>query len=215
MKSILCYGDSNTWGYDPASRKRLPADVRWTGVLRRMLSADCFEVIEEGLNGRTTVWDDPIEGHKNGKEYLIPCLESHRPLDLAVIMLGTNDLKKRFSLSALDVSLGAAELVDIVRKGEYGPGEKKSQVLLLAPPPVLEIGEWAEMLEGAAKKSRLLAGHFRRRAEERHCGFLDVSEVAVSSSIDGIHFEPAEHRKLGCAVASRVLEMLRETDSKD
>jgi lysophospholipase L1-like esterase len=208
MKSILCYGDSNTWGYDPVSKKRLPANVRWTGVLRQMLSSGCFEVIEEGLNGRTTVWDDPIEGHKNGKEYLIPCLESHRPLDLVVIMLGTNDLKKRFSLSALDVSLGAAELVDIVRKGAYGPGEDQSQVLLLAPPPVLEIGEWAEMLEGAAEKSRLLAGHFRRRAEERRCGYLDVSQVAVSSSIDGIHFEPEEHRKLGRAVAGRVLEML-------
>lgn len=208
MKSILCYGDSNTWGYDPLSKKRFPADVRWTGVLRQMLSPDSFEVIEEGLNGRTTVWDDPIEGHKNGKKYLIPCLESHRPLDLVVIMLGTNDLKKRFSLSALDVSLGAAELVDIVRKGAYGPGEDHSQVLLLAPPPVLEIGEWAEMLEGAAEKSRLLAGHFRRRAEERRCGYLDVSEVAVSSSIDGIHFEPEEHRKLGRAVAGRVLEML-------
>ena len=214
MYRILCYGDSNTWGYEPVSKKRFPADVRWTGVLRRTLYPDCFEVIEEGLNGRTTVWDDPIEGHKNGKEYLIPCLESHRPLDLVVIMLGTNDLKKRFSLSALDVSLGAAELVDIVHKGEYGPGGKKSRVLLLAPPPVFEIGEWAEMLEGAAEKSRLLAGHFRRRAEERHCEFMDVSEIAVSSSIDGIHFEAAEHRKLGRAVAGRILKILRKIDSE-
>ncbi len=214
MKRILCYGDSNTWGYDPENGKRFPADVRWTGVLRQELSSDCFEVIEEGLNGRTTVWDDPIEGYKNGKEYLIPCLESHRPLDLVVIMLGTNDLKKRFSLSALDVSLGAAELVDVVRRGGYGPEEKRSQVLLLAPPPVFEIGEWAEMLEGATEKSRLLAGHFRRRAEERHCEFLDVSEIAVSSPIDGIHFEAAEHRKLGRAVAGRILEILRKVDSE-
>ena len=99
MTRILCYGDSNTWGYDPASGERFAADIRWTGVLRKVLASDRFEVIEEGLNGRTTVWDDPIEGQKNGRQYLIPCLESHRPLDLVVILLGTNDLKKRFSLS--------------------------------------------------------------------------------------------------------------------
>lgn len=98
MKNILCYGDSNTWGYDAETKNRFPPDVRWTGILKRTLG-EGYHVIEEGLNGRTTVWDDPIEGYKNGREYLIPCLESHRPLDLVIIMLGTNNLKKRFSLT--------------------------------------------------------------------------------------------------------------------
>ena len=97
MKTILCYGDSNTWGYNPATTERSSRDERWTGILRRELD-DGYLVIEEGLNGRTTVWDDPIEGYKNGKEYLIPCLETHKPLDLVIIMLGTNDLKVRFSV---------------------------------------------------------------------------------------------------------------------
>ena len=97
MRRILCFGDSNTWGYDPATGERFDEQTRWTGVLQAALGGD-YTVIEEGLNGRTTVWDDPIEGHKNGHEYLVPCLETHRPLDLVVLMLGTNDLKRRFSL---------------------------------------------------------------------------------------------------------------------
>lgn len=81
MKSILCFGDSNTWGYNPRTKERYPRNERWTGMLRQELG-DGYEIIEEGLNGRITVWEDPIEEHKNGKEYLIPCLESHQPIDL-------------------------------------------------------------------------------------------------------------------------------------
>src|SRR5262245_18689824 len=106
MPTVLCYGDSNTHGTPPmsdmADQGRYPADQRWTGVLRRELGAG-WTMIEEGLPGRTTVHDDPIEGvHKNGRRYLLPCLESHRPLDAIVLMLGTNDLKARFSLPAED-----------------------------------------------------------------------------------------------------------------
>jgi lysophospholipase L1-like esterase len=101
MKTILCYGDSNTWGAVPLQSleliERFGRSERWTGVLQRELG-QAYEVIAEGCNGRTTVWEDPIEGYKNGKEYLIPCLDSHQPLDLVIIMLGTNDLKARFSI---------------------------------------------------------------------------------------------------------------------
>ena len=113
MKTILCYGDSNTWGYDPANQTRYPRDVRWPGVLRNGLG-DGYIVIEEGLNGRTTVWDDPIELDKNGATYLRPCIQTHKPLDFVIIMLGTNDLKTRFSLPAYDIASGAGVLVDIV-----------------------------------------------------------------------------------------------------
>ena len=108
VKKILCYGDSNTWGYNPHTELRYPRAVRWTGVLQRGLGP-AYHVIEEGLNGRTTVWDDPIEGYKSGKEYLVPCLETHKPMDLVVIMLGTNDLKHRFSLTAFDIATGRRE----------------------------------------------------------------------------------------------------------
>jgi len=153
MKTILCYGDSNTWGYNPLTKERYSREERWTGILQKELGED-YEVIEEGLNGRTTVWDDPIEGYKNGKEYLIPCLESHRPVDLVIIMLGTNDLKKRFSLSTFEIANGAKVLVNIVQKSKAGPGEIAPKVLLMAPPPVGKLTELAEEFEGAEEKSK-------------------------------------------------------------
>lgn len=119
MKAVLCYGDSNTWGYDPATQTRFSREVRWTGVLREELG-EGYLVIEEGLNGRTTVWDDPIELDKNGATYLRPCIQSHKPFDLIVIMLGTNDLKTRFWLPAYDIAAGAGVLVDIVKKSDAG-----------------------------------------------------------------------------------------------
>jgi lysophospholipase L1-like esterase len=207
MKTILCYGDSNTWGYNPATAERFARDVRWTGILRRELG-DGYHVIEEGLNGRTTVWDDPIEGYKNGKEYLIPCLETHRPLDLVVLMLGSNELKMRFSLSAYDIAQGAGVLVDIIQKSATGANGSAPKVLLMAPPPVAKLTEFAEMFEGAEAKSRRLAEHYKRVADEYGCEFLDTSKVIVSSDIDGIHLEADEHRKLGNAVAARVKHIL-------
>lgn len=210
MKTILCYGDSNTWGYNPATGERYSRDERWPGVLRQELG-EGYEIIEEGLCGRTTVWDDPIEGYKSGKEYLIPCLETHKPIDLVVIMLGTNDLKRRFSLSALDIANGAGVLVDIVLKSSAGPDEGAPKVLLLAPPPIARLAgtEFEEMFEeNAEPRSGKFSEHYRRVAEEYGCEFLDTSEVVLSSDIDAIHFEPSEHRKLGQAVAAAVKKIL-------
>ena len=207
MRTVLCYGDSNTWGYDPSTQGRYPRQVRWPGVLRRELG-EGYLVTEEGLNGRTTVWDDPIEGYKNGRSYLIPCLETHKPIDLVVILLGTNDLKMRFSVSAFDIANGAGVLVDVVQKSAAGPGDRAPQVLLLAPPPVSRLSDFAEMFEGAGPKSRRFAAHYRRVAEERGCEFLDTSEWIVSSDLDGIHLEESEHAKLGKAVARKVKALL-------
>jgi len=207
MKTILCYGDSNTWGYDPTTKDRFPRDVRWAGVLRQALG-EGYLVIEEGLNGRTTVWDDPIEGYKNGREYLIPCLETHRPLDLVVLFLGVNDLKKRFSVSAFDIATSAGVLVDTIRMSAAGPAGTAPKVLLLAPPPVGKLTEFADMFEGAGEKSRKLGEQYRRVAAEHGCELLDTSEAIVASDLDGIHFEADEHRKLGQAVAARVRAML-------
>jgi lysophospholipase L1-like esterase len=207
MKTVLCYGDSNTWGYDPATQKRFARSQRWTGVLQHELG-DRYHVIEEGCNGRTTVWDDPIEGYKNGKEYLVPCLVSHTPLDLVVIMLGTNDLKLRFSVSAFDIAHGAGVLVDVVQKSDSGPDEAAPPVLLVAPPPVTRLTEFAEMFEGAEEKSKKFAYHYRRVAEEYGCEFLDSSQFIACSDLDGIHFEADAHRSLGKAVAAKVRAIL-------
>ena len=208
-KTILCYGDSNTWGWNPVTQSRYTRHERWTGVLRQKLGKG-FLVIEEGLSGRTTVWDDPIEGYKNGKEYLIPCLESHKPIDLVIIMLGSNDLKMRFSLPACDIAAGAGVLVDVVARSETGPGDGAPQVLLIAPPPLAELSEFAEIFEGAPAKSKMLSQKFRLIAEERGCELLDASEVIVSSDVDGVHLDLKEHGKLGKAIAARVLQLFEK-----
>ena len=207
MKTILCYGDSNTWGYEPATKERYSRAERWTGILQRELGAEYY-VVEEGLNGRTTVWDDPIEGYKNGKEQLIPCLTSHKPIDLVIIMLGTNDLKRRFSVGAYDIAEGAGVLVNIVQKSNCGPQEGAPKVLLMAPPPVAKLTEYSEMFEGAEVKSRQFSEHYQRVAQEYGCEFLDTAQVIVSSDLDGIHIEVSEHQKLGQAVTARVREIL-------
>lgn len=207
MKSILCYGDSNTWGYDPVTGSRFDQDTRWTGVLRRGLGTG-YDIIEEGLNGRTTVWDDPIEEYKNGKSYFVPCLESHWPLDLVVIMLGTNDLKTRFGVSAFDIAQGGCALVSTAQYIHQRTTGTAPKVLLLAPPPLGKLTVFAEMFEGAEAKSRKFAAYFRAVADERGCAFFDTSTVITTSDIDGIHLEASEHAKLGAALAAEVRELI-------
>jgi lysophospholipase L1-like esterase len=208
LKTILCYGDSNTWGYNPRTQDRFTTAERWTGVLTQELGA-AFRIVEEGLNGRTTVWDDPIEGYKNGKEYLIPCLESHRPIDLVVIMLGTNDLKTRFSVSAYDIAQSVAVLVDLVQRSTAGPAGGAPRVLLVAPPVVGKLTGFAEMFEDAQAKSAKFSEYYRNVADLYRCEFLDAAQVIVSSELDGIHFEADQHQKLGKAVAVRVKEIFK------
>ncbi len=209
MKTILCYGDSNTWGCDPATKERYSLAERWTGVLAQELG-DEYRVVEEGLNGRTTVWQDPIEGYKNGKEYLIPCLESHKPIDLVTILLGTNDLKTRFSVSAYDIATSAGVLVQIVLKSMAGPQNGAPQVLLVAPPVVGQLSDYAEMFEDAQTKSKKFGKYYAQVAEEYGCHFLDTAPIVRSSDVDGIHWEVSEHRKLGQAVAARVREIFSD-----
>jgi lysophospholipase L1-like esterase len=208
MFEVLCYGDSNTWGADPKTGGRFRKDERWPGVLQKALDEGCH-VIEEGLGGRTTVWDDPIEGiHKNGATYLVPCLETHQPLDLVIIMLGTNDLKKRFSVPAVDVASGAGVLVNIVNKSNCGREGKAPKTLLLAPPPFEKLTGLAEMFEGGEEKSKKFSEHFRMVAQMLGCEFFDTSTVIRSSKIDGIHLEKEAHKALGEAIAKAVKKIL-------
>ncbi len=203
MKTILCYGDSNTWGYNPINKERYSRDERWPGVLRNELGDDVW-VIEEGLNGRTTVFDDPIEVHRNGLKYLIPCLDSHQPLDLVILMLGTNDLKKRFSTSAYDVGKGIRLLIDVILVSGSGPGGNAPKILLVSPTPFEKLTEKAELFEGAEEKSLRLAGYFAQIAEEYGLAFLDAGLVIKASLIDGFHLEVSEHHKLGLAISQSI-----------
>ena len=207
MRTVLCYGDSNTWGYDPATRRRYPPHVRWTGVLATRLGAE-YRVVEEGLNGRTTRWDDPIEPGRNGLISLRPCIESHQPLNLIIIMLGTNDLKRRFGLSASDIAQSAAALADIAWRFAHAPDGSHAEVLLVAPPAVSTLTDFDQMFEGARVKSRQFSHYYRLAAGWHHLPFFDAGAVIVSSEKDGIHFDAEEHRKLGEALANEVRRLI-------
>ncbi len=169
MREILVFGDSNTWGYNPHTKARYPEEHRWPCVLQRELGEE-YHIIAEGLNGRTTVWDDPLEGGaiKNGSRYLPACLQSHMPLDLVIIMLGTNDLKHRFSLTAFDIANGAGVLVELVRASGCGRGEgelgvgKAPPVLLIAPPSLGLLSEFRHIFSGGVEKSSHFASMSQR-----------------------------------------------------
>ena len=208
-KTVLCYGDSNTHGTVPlrvlGESRRLGPRERWPGVLAGELEP-AWRVIEEGHGGRTTVHPDPVTGaHKNGLAVLPAILESHRPLDIVVIMLGTNDLKRRFNMPAIEIGESVAQLVLATLRSGCGPDGGAPEILLIAPPPVLEAGVLAEIFEGAAEKSERLGPVFVAVAEKLGVGFLDAGEVIVSSPVDGVHFDAAEHAKLGRAVAAALL----------
>jgi lysophospholipase L1-like esterase len=220
MKTILCYGDSNTHGTLPidfdmmeipfvSSDFRLPKEKRWTGILQGGLGAGYY-VIEEGLNGRTTVWDDPIEGvHKNGLKYLIPCLESHAPVDLVLLMLGTNDLKARFSVSAFDIASSAGVLVNSIHQSSFGPGGKNPKVLLMCPPPLGKMSYLAELFTDGVKNSLELAKYYKKIARLYGCDYLDVAEVISPSDIDGVHYGEKEVEKLGMELVKIVKQILK------
>jgi lysophospholipase L1-like esterase len=213
MKTLLCYGDSNTHGTlpsaDPTVRLRLGPAERWPGIVRKRLGTDWF-VVEEGLGGRTTVLDDEIDGvHKNGLRGLPIALESHRPIDLVVLMLGTNDLKVRFAMTAVDIARANAALVErILGSLANGPdGRKGPNVLLMAPPHVLEVGQQIEARAGAAAKSQRLGALLADVARTYGIPFLDAASVIEPSPIDGVHFEAPEHLKLGNAIADKILSL--------
>ena len=201
MAVIVAFGDSNTWGSEPGVGARFAPETRWTGVMQLELGP-AWRVIEEGLNGRTTVFDDPIEPDRRGADYLPPCLRSHAPLDLLIIALGCNDLKQRFSASAGDIANGAERLIQMARAEPVGPRGAPPAIILVAPPPLGRLSELAEMFAGGAEKSKRLAARYREVAERNAVGFVDAGEFVVCSDRDGIHFEADQHAILGRAMAA-------------
>jgi lysophospholipase L1-like esterase len=218
MKTILCFGDSNTWGYDPVATasspfpRRHPHDVRWTGVLARELGAG-YSIIEEGQNGRTTVHDDPIVPHRNGRVVLHSCLESHKPLDLVVLMLGTNDLKSMFNLPPAEIATGAGALVKIIQQSDAGPEGGSPKILLVCPPAVGDLTQLLELSEkfaGAHEKSKRFPAYYEAVALQHGCAFLDIQPIVAASQIDGLHLEASQHAKLGKAMADAVLRVFAD-----
>lgn len=216
MRRVLCYGDSNTHGTLPmadlADRRRLPRAARWPGLLAAALGPG-GEVIEEGLPSRTTVLDDPVEGEdRNGLRFLPVALASHAPLDLVVLMLGTNDTKARFGLPPSDIALGAERLLAAIRASGAGPGGAAPRILLLAPAPVEERGCLAAMFAGAAARSRALAPLLAGAAARAGADFLDAGAHVAVSPLDGVHLDAPAHAVLGAAVSAAIAGILPAPD---
>ena len=210
VKTIICFGDSNTWGADPAAPRRFDPDVRWTGVLAESLGSG-YRVIEEGLNGRTTIIDDIVEPNRNGLSYLVPCIDSHHPFDLIVIMLGTNDLKFRHHRQPADIAQSVALLANTVKDTRFGPDDRSPEVLIVCPPPIGKLGDLAGIFEGAVEKSLELPSYYEWAARWTGSGYLNAGEFIRSSDDDGVHFDAEDHSKLGVAIATKIRNMI-ETD---
>ena len=220
MGVVLCFGDSNTWGFNieswtaatPVGQARFPSEVRWPGVLAAELGL-AHRVVEEGLNGRTTVWDDPVEGaHKNGSRYLLACLETHTPIDAVVVALGINDVKERFTATAGDIASGAAILAKTILGSGAGPGGRAPAVLLVAPFPLgegIRSSPFGEMLgyERGIEKSRLLAARYEVEARALGIGFMDAGKVVSAHPLDSLHLTAKSHHVLGLAVAAKLRDM--------
>ena len=208
-RTILCYGDSNTHGTMPmpdlGAMGRFGRNVRWTGQLAALLPD--WQVIEEGLPGRTTVHDDPIEGaHRNGLTVLPAILESHRPIDVVILMLGTNDLKQRFSVNALDIALSLEKLVLAIRGSGCGPDGAAPGVILVAPPPILEVQDLGVMFAGGQAKSHDLGPRLAALARALEVPFVDAGALIGVSEIDGIHYDEPAMAALAQAFAQAVTD---------
>jgi lysophospholipase L1-like esterase len=207
MRTVLCFGDSNTYGQVPGGSplERYVYEERWTGVMEQELQGR-WHVIEEGLSGRTTVRDDPIEGpHKNGRTYLRPCLQSHMPIDLVILMLGTNDLKTRFNQPPSEVAMGIGCLVYDIKELQPGRGGKVPEIMIVVPPPMLDdIKEWESIFSGAQGKSRSLALEFEIIADSLEVHFFDAGLIASCDERDGFHINKEAHAALGRALALEV-----------
>jgi len=162
-------------------------------------------VIEEGLGGRTTCLEDPQEEGRNGMASLLPCLRSHRPIDVVILMLGTNDLKAEFSASAQSIAQNAGELVRIIQTSQAGRKNGNPQVLMVAPPPLGKLSLFKDEFAGGEEKSKLFGDLYRKQAKELGCLFLDAGEFIISSKLDGIHWEECGHRKFAAAVVQLLL----------
>lgn len=200
LRSVLCFGDSLTWGWNPQNRGRYDYEQRWTGILASLLGPE-WRVIEEGLNARTTGFDDPIEWDRNGRKQLPTILQTHTPFDLAVVFLGVNDLKPRLGLSAADIANSASKLVDLVRMYAYAPGGGPPNVILVSPPPLGTLTGTSLIFQGAEETSKGLSARYKDAAASRGCHFLDAGEFVTPSEVDGVHWDREANRIFAEALA--------------
>ena len=208
LKNILCYGDSNTWGWTPVTGERYPMDVRWTGILQKNLGPD-YHVIEDGMSGRTTCYDDPTWPFHNGFKSIYASLETHFPLDLVIIMLGSNDAKRHICATPYASACGMENIIRVIRSGMYGNGKKDPEILIVSPILIgEEIDRTCSFGEHSAPFSRLFSKEFGRVAREQGTFFMDAAKFAGPSREDNLHMTPAGHAALAKAMTEKVLEIL-------
>ncbi len=218
VKNILCFGDSNTWGFvpgvfDPKTfyMERYPITKRWPGVMRTKLG-EGYYVIEEGLNGRTTNVEYPDLSGRSATSYIVPCLYSHSPLDIVIVQLGINDLKTIFDRSMTEISKGMIEVVNLIEGTSFGPDmQGPPKVLLLSPPPLAHEGYIDQnnelIFKGGMKKSLQFHDHYKKIAKDRGCYYTDLYPAVEYSVIDGLHLDEKGHGIVGSIVASKIEEI--------
>ncbi|WP_034447553.1 SGNH/GDSL hydrolase family protein [Butyrivibrio sp. AE2032] len=207
MKSVVCFGDSNTYGHNPVNGERLPESVRWPCLLQELLGGD-YKIIEEGLNGRTTVFDDPNDDWKNGIDYIKGILCTHRPVDYLIIMLGTNDMKTIYNAKPEDIAAGLNEIVQRAEKVMDLKQGYIPKILIVSPPEISEdilTGPFAGSFDRVSiDKSRRLSEFYKKVADKHGCGFLDAKLYIKPSKEDGLHLDPAGHKGLAEIIAKTV-----------
>lgn len=210
MYQIVCYGDSNTWGDCPLGG-RWPFDVRWPGVLQSLLG-ETYRIHEEGLNGRSTVFDDPMGGAwGNGLKGLGYVLSTHGPIDVLIFMLGTNDTRECYAASPYSIAKGMEYLIRATEHFDYPKGEGVRHILLVSPihmGRIMEVEKFRSYGPDAPAKTRGLADLYRRIAEEHHCAFFDASTVAGPSEVDQLHMMQEGHKALAEALAPIVRKLV-------
>ena len=221
-KTILCFGDSNTWGFIPTdempdfskiANNRYPWEKRWPGVLQSLLG-DGYRVIENGLNGRTTFFDDPLAGFRNGADAVDICMLMNMPVDLLVIMLGCNDVKIQFHATPFLIAGGLEKIITNVKLGGYGPGGDDPEILVISPVSLLDNIEqtWLvnEFDAGSLKRDKGLAEAFKAVAERNGCHFMNAADYAEASPLDALHMDDAGLKKLAEAVYKKTKSILND-----
>jgi lysophospholipase L1-like esterase len=213
MQHILVYSDSLTWGIIPNTRNRLPFDERWPGVLENQLNASGLRVrvIEDCLNGRRTVWDDPFKPGRNGRQGLAQRIEIHSPLSLVILMLGTNDFQFSHPYSsAWSAAQGIAVLVNEIREAPIEPGMPVPPVLIVCPPRIVTPqGSLAAKFPGAAERSAGLPQAYQQIASDLGCHYFDANTATPASTVDGVHLDAGQHGTLGRALADAARTILQ------
>ena len=213
MKTVLVFGDSNSWGWKPSNDFIKPIeswsdDIRWPGVMQKELGS-AFKVLVDGQTGRTTVWDDPLDEYCCGKNQIVSSIYDAAPIDLLIIFVGTNDL--RFPVSAQDVANGAALLTRMAMYQAEAFINGKPKVILVGPPPLGPVsnGVFKDMFAGNEEKSKQLGALYNAVAEDLGVDFLDAGVVVKSSNIDGLHLDADQHELLGKAMADAVKKVIK------